>query len=861
MRMLNQKMRKYTIVLSAVLLLVLFNAPSVFAASISETESGTAVEQSNSVGKSGSVENDTDSTEDDSEILKMLENMTLKVEPEDCTYNGKAQTPEVKLIFTDPGTNKETDVTDRFVMEKDYSDNQNVGTAMVSINVTHYYKVDENGNKVAIPLPSSISGEMEATFTIKAMSIESTSVVLEKNSYTYDGSVKKPAVTVTVGGKKLEEGADKDYTVEYSKDCTSAGNKTVTITGKGNYTGIVKKNFTIAAASIKKASVTLKTKSYTYDGSAKEPAVDKVITVNGVNLKSGDYRVAYKNNKNAGTATVTITGKGNYKDSAAVSFTIKPAAISAKTAKLKLSNTSYTYTGKAINPGTTVTVKNTKLTKNKDYTVKYSKNCISAGKKNVKITGIGNYAGTLETTFTVKPRNLSSATISLSTSKYAYNGKDRKPGTTVKIKLSSTVTLKKDTDYTVSYSKNCKSIGVKTVAIKGKGNYTGTIKKTYSVVPEKASGVKVSKRTTSALTVNCIAAKTSGCNYQFLIKQYNSSKKAWENLSSKKTSSNSVTFSGLTAGRAYKVYVRIYKTISSKNYTGAWSSVLTAVPTPAKPVISSAAKTGNKTMKVTWKAVSYGDGYEIQYSTKSDFSSNTKTVKVTGRKTTSKSINLASTNTYYVRVRVYRTLDGKVYRGAWSSKISTAWSNVYASYSTTYNASNTNRSTNLRLACNAINGTILANGATFSFNGIVGERTAAKGYKEAIIYEGGQEVGGIGGGICQVASTIFNAALKANFQIVERYQHSLTVHYVPLGYDAAIAWGSKNLRFKNNSGTSIKVQASASGGTISIKFLTSGSSKPPKVTTKVTARNRVYTLKRYVNGKCNYTTTSKYLDK
>lgn len=111
-----------------------------------------------------------------------------------------------------------------------------------------------------------------------------------------------------------------------------------------------------------------------------------------------------------------------------------------------------------------------------------------------------------------------------------------------------------------------------------------------------------------------------------------------------------------------------------------------------------------------------------------------------------------------------------------------------------------------------------------------------------------------------MATTLFNAALRANFTIVERYQHSMTVHYCPLGYDAAISWGSKNLKFRNNSGTSVKVDIHASGGTLSVKFLTNVYKKPPAVTTKVTVRNGVYTLRRYVNGQVNYTTRSDYLD-
>ncbi len=533
---------------------------------------------------------------------------------------------------------------------------------------------------------------------------------------------------------------------------------------------------------------------------------------------------------------------------------------------MELDKSEFTYNGKAQKPG--ILLSNKALVSGTDYSVTYTNvsgeadSCIDAGTRTVTVTGKGNYTGTLTCNFTIKPRTITADSVSLSCRKYAYNGKERKPGITVKVELSSVVTLKNKTDYTVTYSSDCTNVGTKTVAVKGKGNYTGTVKISYTVVPEKASGLKVTKRTTSALTVQCNTGKVPDCKYQFMIKEYNSSEKVWETAATKNSSSNSVTFSGLDSGRVYAVYARYYKTVDSKNYTSiTWSSVLKTPVTPAKAVMSNAVKTGSKSMKVVWKAVSFGSGYEIQYSTKSDFSSSVKTVKVSGRTTTSKTIsNLGSAGTYYVRVRAYVTYNDKTYRGAWSSKVSTYYSNVYASYSTTYNSDNKNRTTNLQLACKAINGKVVANGKTFSFNGTVGQRTKAKGYKEAIIYENGQEVGGIGGGICQVATTLFNASLKANFKIVERHQHSRTVHYVPLGYDAAIAWGSKDFRFTNNSGTSIKIDIHATNGTLSVKFLTNIYKKPPKVTTKVTVKNGVYTLKRYVDGKVNYTTTSDYLD-
>ena len=785
----------------------------------------------------------------------------MKVTQNDWTYTGNEIKPEVELVVKDETTGKEIDVTNSFLISIQYSNNINAGTATVSAEISGYYVTDEDkfvgtesnsGEKrTDVIFSNSESREKTANFTIKAAEISNCSVNLDQSSYTYDGTSKTPEVTVTYNGKTLVKGTD--YTVSYAANQNVSKKAIVTVKGTGNYQGTLEKYFTINAASI--SEVLLSTTSYTYSGSAITPA-PTVKCGSKVLKKDTDYTVSYANNKNAGTATVTVTGKGNYSGTRTKNFTINKAALS----KLILSKTSYTYNGAALKPGTTVTASNGKtLKKDTDYTVTYTNNK-NAGTATVTVTGKGNYSGTKKATFTIARVDLSKATIKLTGTKYTYNGKDKKPGVTATIKLSSKVTLKKNTDYTISYSKNCKSIGKKTVTITGKGNYKGTIKKTYSVVPEKGTGLKISKRTTSSLTVTCTKAKVSGSKYQFRLMQYNSKTGKWEEKASKKTSSNSCTFSGLSAGRAYNVYVRIYKSVDSKTYTGSWSNCTKTITAPAKPVLSFVTRSASTTVKATWKAVSSATGYEVQYSTNPDFSS-AKTVKVEGRTTTSKSISkLSSSKTYYVRVRAYRTYNDKTYRGAWSSKQSTVWSNVYASYTTTYNTGNTNRSTNLRLACQAINGKILVDGETFSFNGIVGERTAAKGYREAIIYESGQEVGGIGGGICQVATTLFNAALKANFTIVERYQHSLTVHYAPLGYDAAIAWGSKNLRFRNDSGVSVKVSAVASGGTLQVKFLTNTYKKPPTVTTKVTKRNGVYTLKRYVNGKCNYTTTSNYLD-
>jgi len=117
---------------------------------------------------------------------------------------------------------------------------------------------------------------------------------------------------------------------------------------------------------------------------------------------------------------------------------------------------------------------------------------------------------------------------------------------------------------------------------------------------------------------------------------------------------------------------------------------------------------------------------------------------------------------------------------------------------TNASSSSSNRLTNIRRSLELINGICLEPGETFSFNQVVGERTEARGFKVATAYFSGEVTEQVGGGICQVSTTLFNAVVKADLKINERHPHSLTVSYVDLGKDAAVDWGNKDLRFTNN---------------------------------------------------------------
>ena len=122
-----------------------------------------------------------------------------------------------------------------------------------------------------------------------------------------------------------------------------------------------------------------------------------------------------------------------------------------------------------------------------------------------------------------------------------------------------------------------------------------------------------------------------------------------------------------------------------------------------------------------------------------------------------------------------------------------AFPQLLGTFSTTYNTSNTNRVTNLELASEKVNGTIILPGETFSYNKVVGERTIAKGYKEAAVYSGGKVVDGIGGGICQLSSTLYNAVIYANLEITSRSNHRFLTSYVTAGRDATVSY--RNNRF------------------------------------------------------------------
>ncbi len=147
-----------------------------------------------------------------------------------------------------------------------------------------------------------------------------------------------------------------------------------------------------------------------------------------------------------------------------------------------------------------------------------------------------------------------------------------------------------------------------------------------------------------------------------------------------------------------------------------------------------------------------------------------------------------------------------------------AFPDQLSEYSTRY-VSNPSRTTNLSLAASKINGTVVMPGEVFSYNKVVGERTIAAGYKDAAIYVDGQTVDGLGGGICQVTTTLYEAVLYANLEIVERMNHQFVPSYIGAGLDATVVYGSIDFQFKNNRNYPIKILCSVANGTCYFQIL------------------------------------------
>ena len=181
-----------------------------------------------------------------------------------------------------------------------------------------------------------------------------------------------------------------------------------------------------------------------------------------------------------------------------------------------------------------------------------------------------------------------------------------------------------------------------------------------------------------------------------------------------------------------------------------------------------------------------------------------------------------------------------------------------ATYTSYYRSSDETRTANLKAAVSKLNNIKIPDDAVFSFNQTVGKRTVTAGYETAKVINGGEFVDGLGGGVCQVSSTLFECVLRANVEIVYRTNHSLEIGYVPLGGDATVQWNSKDFKFKNNLGCDVRIKMTCEGGKLTCKLYGKKDVKPNNVKINIKKDGDQYILTRTVDGKQNYRTVSKY---
>ncbi len=383
-----------------------------------------------------------------------------------------------------------------------------------------------------------------------AVSIKDATITVSDMSYT--GSEVKPSPVVKLNGETLEEG--EDYSLLYSNN-VNAGKAKVIVVGKGEYTGSRSEFFRIRGLSVEDAEFDLPDAVYT--GSAITPSPD--ITLNDKELTEGsEYTISYADNINVGTASVTITGIGNYESSLTKTFEIK--ARSLKNAHISAEDME--YTGRALTPRAIVSLGGQLLKSGTDYTAEYSDNT-NAGTAKILITGKGNYSDTAAGSFAVNRKSIVKAVVS-TLSDQVYSGAAMTPNPAVSLEGKR---LSAGKDYTISCSNN-RNVGTATATITGKGNYQDSVKKTFRIRPQKAavSKLTVKKGRKLVVKIKIPVSKTGGTKYcvQYTVK----GKNKWKTVNTKK---QSVTLKKLKPKKKYQIRVRAV----NGSFTGDWSTVKT----------------------------------------------------------------------------------------------------------------------------------------------------------------------------------------------------------------------------------------------------------------------------------------------
>lgn len=403
-------------------------------------------------------------------------------------YTGKAIKPEVKVYHHNKLLKKNTDYSIA------YKNNTNV------------YVGDDNAKQpqIVVTGKGNYTGKEYVYFDILPKNISDADVQIDDIVKVYNGKNQATVPTIKWNGKKLtynKTETKSNYIVHFPNDgnCTEVGEYTVTIEGRGNYTGTNSCKLNIVSNKLLSKATVSMTKSVPYNNGQAVVPTKLVLKYGKTTLTENvDYTVKYLNNTQIGTATVVLTGIGEYSGTKKVNFTVTGRNINkAKVEGLYAKD----YTGEAITQNPVVTYNKELLVPEVDYLVSYQKN-INAGTATVIFTGINKYTGTLKKTFKIKPYSiLTNVTGSFKNAPNTISVQYTKAGSTpdVEVMFKDKV-LVKNVDYTLSYKNNgavndgSNPTKLPTITIKGKGNFKDSVTKTFTITAGDLSkdGVRIS---------------------------------------------------------------------------------------------------------------------------------------------------------------------------------------------------------------------------------------------------------------------------------------------------------------------------------------------------------------------------------
>ena len=394
------------------------------------------------------------------------------------TFTGsKIEQPNLRVDFTRNGTTSPVTLQKGSDYTVSYEDNVNVGTAKVTIVGTGNYTGEYTGTTFEITTKNIADSDVE---------------VAEIEPQGFTGIGVTPVPEITYGDYTLTSA---DYTLSYQNNI-SIGEATVTITGRGNFTGSTTANFQIALSIEDESQITVSCpdagNTFIYKGSAYEPEVTVTRVGIGTLVEDEAYTVTYENNTDAGTASVTVKGIGNYAGTKTFQFTIAPKNISETDVTLAVggkTDGSYSavYTGSGITPDVEVAFGSIELEENTDYTLTYGSadvNNINAGTVPVTVTGAGNYTGTRSSNFIISPRSIGFGTSFANgfsmeeiPPQPEQNGNQVTPIPQLRYGRDLLVNGE---DYNLTYTNNTAS-GTANIFIHGQGNFAGTVQKTFEI--------------------------------------------------------------------------------------------------------------------------------------------------------------------------------------------------------------------------------------------------------------------------------------------------------------------------------------------------------------------------------------------